>query len=121
MSAAMKTLAIIIATEGAKAKDQQGRLSEGDIQRELIAFRSESGSIEAQLASLETYEATVELIKDELAVYEGIIAEGVIGREQLELLRAAKKVNNAKNAFRSTYGLGTTGGTIQTGMSSLKR
>jgi len=114
-AAAMKTLAIIIATEGAKAKDQQGRLSEGDIQRELIAFRSESGSIEAQLASLETYEATVELIKDELAVYEGIIAEGVIGREQLELLRAAKKVNNAKNAFRSTYGLGTTGGTIQTG------
>ena len=114
-AAAMKTLAIIIATEGAKAKDQQGRLSEGDIQRELIAFRSESGSIEAQLASLETYEATVELIRDELAVYDGIIAEGVIGREQLELLRAAKKVNNAKTAFRRTYGLGTTGGTIQTG------
>jgi len=111
----MQTLAIIIATEGAKAKDQQGRLSEGDIQRELVAFKSESGSIEAQLASLETYEATVELIKDELAVYDGIIAEGVIGKEQLELLRAAKKVNNAKNAFRSTYGLGTTGGTIQTG------
>tara|TARA_E500000318_G_scaffold51054_2_gene47785 strand:- start:4934 stop:7312 length:2379 start_codon:yes stop_codon:yes gene_type:complete len=114
-AAAMQTLAIIIATEGAKAKDQQGRLSEGDIQRELVAFKSESGSVEAQLASLETYEATVELIRDELAVYDGIIAEGVIGREQLELLRAAKKVNNAKTAFRSTYGLGTTGGTIQTG------
>jgi len=101
---ATDALAYIIAADLARAEDDQGRLSDADIQRNLNKIRGFGATTrEGQLRAIEEVIRTIDNQDRSLAVIDRIttngMATGVINREDRRFLAADKQARKARNMY----------------------
>ena len=75
MKARRDTLAFIIAADMARAEDSQGRLSDGDLLRNLQKLSSTSGRKGSEINAVETVIEDITKLEDELAEINGLMIE----------------------------------------------
>jgi hypothetical protein len=97
-------LAYIIAADLARAEDDQGRLSDADIERNLNKIRGFGATtVNGQLAAIDTVMATIDNQARSLAVLDRVsqnaMPSGVITREERRLLAADKQARLARTRY----------------------
>ncbi len=108
---ATDALAYIIAADLARAEDDQGRLSDADIQRNLNKIRGFGATtVKGQLAAIDEVIRTIDSQSRSLSVVDRIsergMATGIIGRDDRRLLAADKQARKARQMYlNSTAGM----------------
>jgi len=101
---ATDALAYIIAADLARAEDDQGRLSDADIERNLNKIRGFGATtVKGQLAAIDTVMTTVDNQARSLAVLDRVsqsaMPSGVITRDERRLLAADKQARLARTRY----------------------
>ena len=101
---ATDALAYIIAADLARAEDDQGRLSDADIERNLNKIRGFGATtVRGQLAAIDTVMTTVDNQARSLAVLDRVsqsaMPSGVITRDERRLLAADKQARLARTRY----------------------
>ncbi len=113
MITATDALAYIIAADLARAEDDQGRLSDADIQRNLNKIKGFGATkMTGQLAAIDEVMATIESQDKQLAVIDRIAENGMstgsISRNDRRLLAADNQARKARLAYKNaTRGIQT--------------
>jgi len=124
MISATDALAYIIAADLARAEDDQGRLSDADIQRNLNKIRGFGATtVKGQLAAIDEVMRTIDNQNRSLSVIDRIsengMATGIISRDDRRLLSADKQARKARQMYvNSIAGMQTEEEDVQASVSA---
>jgi hypothetical protein len=108
------TLRYIIAADLARAEDDQGRLSDGDIQRNLQKVSGFGATTKAgEIAAIREVGTSLETMGRDIEALRRIADSGVITREDRRFMRADRLARRARRAYLSSVDPTVISGTTQ--------